>query len=77
MRVFSRSLDMRMGVIPYLAASLDGDRWRLAGVYAPMNSRWELTVQAQTHANDPWATVGRYVYQVPLSGPMRLISSQP
>jgi len=76
-RVLSQSLDMRMGVIPYLATALGGDRWRLAGVYAPMNGRWELTVQAQTGANGPWTTAGRYVYQVPISGPMRLISSRP
>ncbi len=76
-RVLSQSLNMRMGVIPYLATPLGGDRWRLAGVYPPMNGRWEVTVQAQTGANGPWTTVGRYVYQVPVSGPMRLISSRP
>ncbi len=44
---------MRMGVIPYLATRVGGDRWCLAGAYAPMNGRWQLTVQAQARANGP------------------------
>jgi len=73
-RLLSRSLDMTMGDLPYTAVSLGGGRWRARNLFAPMNGRWSLTVQAR-HAG-AWATVRQFVYQVPLSGAMRLLTPQ-
>ncbi|HKO23617.1 MAG TPA: CopD family protein, partial [Chloroflexota bacterium] len=73
-RLLSQSLDMNMGIIPYLATPLGGGSWRVGNVYAPMNGRWGLTVQARK--GGAWTTLRRFVYQVPLSGPMRLLTPQ-
>ncbi len=71
-RLLSQSLDMLMGSIPYDTTPLGGGRWRVSNLFAPMNGRWELTVQAQRDGG--WITVRRVVYQVPLSGIMRLLT---
>jgi hypothetical protein len=73
-RLLSQSLDMNMGIIPYPATPLGGGRWRVGNAYAPMEGRWGLTVQAQK--NGAWTTLRQFVYQVPLSGPMRLLTPQ-
>lgn len=73
-RLLSQSLDMAMGTLPYATAPLGAGRWRVGNVYAPMNGRWGLTVQAQ-HAG-AWATVRQFVYDVPLQGTMRLLTPQ-
>lgn len=71
-RLLSESLDMNMGVLPYLAAKVGPTTWRVSGVYAPMNGRWGLTVQEQS--NGAWVSVRQFVYNVPLSGAMRLLT---
>jgi len=71
-RLLSQSLDMLMGTIPYPARPLDGGRWQVRNAFAPMNGRWELTVQARR--GGAWATVRSFIYQVPLNGPMRLLT---
>jgi len=68
-RLLSQSLDMRMGSIPYNTTPLGGGRWQAHNLFAPMNGRWALTVQARRDGG--WITVRRVVYQVPLSGAMR------
>ncbi len=73
-RLLSRSLDMSMGVLPYNAVALGGGRWRARNLFAPMNGRWSLTVQAR-HAG-AWTDVRQFVYQVPLRGAMRLLMPQ-
>jgi hypothetical protein len=73
-RLLSQSLDMNMGLIPYPATPLGGGRWRVGNVYAPMNGRWGLTVQVRT--GGAWTTLRQFVYQVPLSGPMRRALTQ-
>jgi copper transport protein len=73
-RLLSQSLDMNMGIIPYPATSLGGGRWRVGNAYAPMNGRWSLTVQAQKGGS--WTTLRQFVYQVPLSGLMHLLTPQ-
>jgi hypothetical protein len=67
-------MDMNMGIIPYPATSLGGGRWQVHNVYAPMQGRWGLTVQVQKAG--AWTTLRQFVYQVPLSGPMRLLMPQ-
>jgi YVTN family beta-propeller protein len=73
-RLLSQSLDMDMGVVPYPATALGGGRWRASDVYAPMNGRWGITIQAQR--NGSWLTLRQVVYYVPLSGKMRLLTAQ-
>jgi len=73
-RLLSQSLDMLMGSIPYDTTPLGGGRWRVSNLFAPMNGRWALTVQARRDGG--WITVRRVVYQVPLSGTMRLLTPQ-
>jgi YVTN family beta-propeller protein len=73
-RLLSESLDMNMGALPYLATRVGPGIWRVSGVYAPMNGRWGLTVQAQRNA--VWSSVRQFIYSVPLSGPMRLLTPQ-
>jgi hypothetical protein len=73
-RLLSRSLDMTMGITPYPATALGGGRWQVHNVYAPMNGRWSLTVQVQT--DGAWTTLRQFVYQVPMRGPMRLLTPQ-
>ncbi len=73
-RLLSQSLDMNMGVLPYPAVSLGGGRWRARNLFAPMNGRWSLTVQARRAG--AWADVRQFVYQVPLRGAMRLLTPQ-
>jgi len=73
-RLLSRSLDMNMGALPYPAVSLGGGRWRARDLFAPMNGRWSLTVQAQRAG--AWVAVRQFVYQVPLTGAMRLLTPQ-
>ncbi|MDB5074464.1 MAG: copper resistance protein CopC [Chloroflexi bacterium] len=68
----SQSLDMDMGVLPQSMQPLGGGRWRASGLYAPMQGRWGLTVQV--NVNGTWTSVRQFVYQVPLSGPIRLLS---
>lgn len=72
-RLLSQSLDMDMGVLSYPATALGSGRWQVQGAFAPMQGRWSLSVQAAQGA--AWATEGRFVYQVPLSGSMRLLSN--
>ncbi len=71
-QLLSQSLDMDMGEQQEPTQPLGGGRWRASGLYAPMQGRWALTVQVQV--NGSWTTVRQFVYQVPLSGPMRLLS---
>ncbi len=73
-RLLSQSLDMLMGSIPYDTTPLGGGRWRVSNLFAPMNGRWALTVQARRDGG--WITVRRVVYQAPLSGTMRLLTPQ-
>ncbi len=74
-RISSASLDMDMGSEIVDAAPLGGGRWRVAGMYAPMEGRWGLTVQIKV--GDSWTSVRTFVYQVPFSGPMRLLTGTP
>ncbi|HWE60494.1 MAG TPA: CopD family protein [Chloroflexota bacterium] len=71
-RILSQSLDMNMGILPYPATSLGGGRWRVSNVFAPMNGRWGVTIQAQR--NGSWITLRQVTYYVPLAGTMRLLT---
>jgi copper transport protein len=71
-QLLSQSLDMDMGQLPEITQSLGGGSWRATGLYAPMQGRWALTVQIQVNGN--WTSVRQFVYQVPLTGPMTLLS---
>lgn len=74
-RLLSESPDMPMGRLPYATTALGGGRWRAMNVYPLMNGRWALTVQVRTRgAGGTWTTLRRVVYQVPLTGTMRLLS---
>ena len=73
-RLLSQSLDMNMGILPYSAQALGGGRWRVSGLYAPMNGRWGLTVQVRQ--NGIWSSVRQFAYYVPLSGKMRSLTPQ-
>jgi YVTN family beta-propeller protein len=75
-RLLSQSLDMNMGILPYAATALGAGRWQVRNAFAPMNGRWGLTVQVQAQQDGPWTTLRQFVYQVPLSGPMRLLTPQ-
>ncbi len=74
-RVLSQSLGMTMDVIPYVASAAGAGRWQISGLYAPMAGRWSLNVQVQSHGGAAWTTVRRVVYDVPVQGPARLLSS--
>ena len=52
--------------------SLGGGRWRAENVFPPMSGRWGLTVQVKTGGS--WISVRQFIYQVPLSGPIVLLS---
>jgi copper transport protein len=71
-RLLSQSLDMNMGILTYQATSLGHGRWRVDNVFAPMQGHWGLTVQAQ-HGGG-WTSVRQFVYNLPLSGPMHLLT---
>jgi hypothetical protein len=70
-RILSRSLDMNMGIIPYMAKPLDSGRWRIVNVEVPMVGRWGVEVQARH--NRAWMTVGEVAYYVPFTGRMHLL----
>jgi len=71
-QLLSQSLDMDMGVESVPMLDLGHGSWTASGVYAPMEGRWGLTVQVQVAGS--WTSVRQFVYQVPLSGPIRLLS---
>lgn len=73
LRLISRSLDMDMGVTPYLASPLGNGRWRVINVEVPMVGHWGIEVQARH--NRSWTVVGKIVYDVPFTGTMRLVTT--
>ena len=73
-RLLSQSLDMSMGATPLPMTALGGGRWRVKGVWPPMVGHWALTVQIQRVGG--WAPLRRFVYFVPVDGPMRLVTSR-
>jgi len=72
-RLLSESPDMRMGILPYIAVSLGAGNWRAGMVYPLMSGRWALTVQARR--DGAWVSLRRFVYQVPYSGTIRLLTA--
>ena len=71
-QILSASLDMDMGTQTVITQSLGGGRWQASGLYAPMEGRWGLTVQIEV--SGAWTSVRQFVFQVPLSGPIHLLS---
>jgi len=73
LRLVSDDLDMPMGSMPYPATALGGGQWRVASVYPMMNGRWALTVEVERQG--AWVALRRFIYTVPLHGPIRLLTS--
>ena len=74
MQLLSESLDMPMGVLPYVAAALGRGRWLVNHVYVPMDGRWALTVQIQRDGK--WILLRRFIYQVPRTGMIRSLTTE-
>jgi hypothetical protein len=68
----SASLDMDMGAETVSTSPLGGGRWKATELYAPMEGRWGLTVQIEL--GGAWTTVRQLVFEVPVSGKIRLQS---
>ncbi len=74
MQLLSESLDMPMGVLPYVAAPLGRGRWLVNHVYVPMDGRWALTVQIQRDGK--WILLRRFIYQVPRKGLIHSLTTE-
>ena len=71
-RLLSRSLDMNMGITPYVARPLGEGRWQVSNAEVPMVGRWGIQVQAWRKG--AWISVGQVTYDVPFTGTMRLVA---
>ena len=69
-RILSRSLDMNMGITPYVASPLGHGQWQVVNAEVPMVGRWGIQVQAWRKG--AWISVGQVAYDVPLTGAMHL-----
>lgn len=74
LRLLSQSLDMPMGITPYVASPLGDGRWGMVNVEAPMVGRWSIEVQARR--NQSWVRVGEVAYNVPFTGTMQLVGTK-
>jgi hypothetical protein len=73
-RLLSQSLDMNMGITPYVASPVGNGRWRIVDAEAPMVGRWGITVQVQR--DGAWVAVGQVAYSVPFTGRMHRVADR-